>query len=71
MKLEKRKNIILIVDGIADLKMIPKADIENAITVGFLDEKIEENLETFNKNFDIVLSNRGTFKEVNNILKIY
>ena len=51
--------------------MPTKSDIENAITVGFLDEKIEENLETFNKNFDIVLSNRGTFEEVNNILKIY
>ena len=71
MKLENRKNILLLGDGIADLKMIPKVDIENAITVGFLDEKIEENLETFNKNFDIVLSNRGTFEEVNNILKIY
>lgn len=44
---------------------------KNAITVGFLDEKIEENLESYNKGFDIVLTNLGSFEDVNNILKIY
>lgn len=71
MKLENRTNILLLGDGLADLKMIPQEEIKNAITVGFLDEKIEESLECFNKNFDIVLSDGGTFEDVNNILKIY
>ena len=70
-KLKGRNNILLLGDGIADLKMISKSDIERAITVGFLDEKIEENLEVFNNCFDIVLTDSGTFEEVNNILKIY
>lgn len=70
-KLENRNNILLLGDGLADLKMISDKDIERAITVGFLDEKIEECLESFNNNFDIVLSNEGTFDEVNKILKIY
>lgn len=71
MKLENRNNILLLGDGLADLKMVPKSYLTKTITVGFLDEKIEENLEVFNDNFDIVLSNRGTFDEINNILKIY
>ena len=57
-------------DAIADLKMIPEEDMKRAITVGFLDEKIEENLEYFNKEFDIVITNNGGFDELNQILKI-
>lgn len=70
-KLEGRNNILLLGDGTADLKMISKSDMERAITVGFLDEKIDENLGGYNNSFDIVLTNGGTFEEVNNILKIY
>ncbi len=70
-KISNRKNILLLGDGLADLKMISETDMNKAITVGFLDEKIEENLETFNNNFDIVLSENGTFDEVNNFFKIY
>ena len=69
--LEEIKNILLLGDGFADLKMIPEEEKENAITIGFLDEKIEENLELYNKGFDIVLTNEGSFEDVNKILKIY
>ena len=51
--------------------MISESDKENAITVGFLEEKVEENLEYFNGVFDIVIINNGTFNDVNKILKIY
>ncbi|MBR3614901.1 MAG: haloacid dehalogenase-like hydrolase [Clostridia bacterium] len=67
----KDKKILLLGDGLGDLKMIGESDKENTITVGFLEEKIEENLELFNKSFDIVITNEGSFEEVNNILKIY
>ena len=51
--------------------MISEDAKKNAITVGFLDEKIDENLELYNKGFDIVLTNLSSFEDVNNILKIY
>lgn len=70
-KIKNRKNILLLGDGLADLKMISEEDLEHAITVGFLEEKIEENLKYFNNSFDIVLTNQGTFTDVNKILKIY
>lgn len=69
--LENRKNILLLGDGLADLKMISEEKMKNAITVGFLDEKIEENLKYFNEKFDIVLTNQGTLNDVNKILNIY
>lgn len=69
--LANRKNILLLGDGLADLKMISEEDNKNAITIGFLDEKVDENLVHYNKGFDIVLTNKGSFEDVNNILKIY
>lgn len=69
--LKNRENILLLGDGVGDLKMVSKENIQNTITIGFLDEKIEENLKVYNENFDIVLTNKGTFNEVNKILKIY
>ena len=66
-----KKNILLIGDGLADLKMISEEDIKRAITVGFLDEKIEENLDYYNKEFDIVITDNGSFDDINKILNIY
>lgn len=69
--LKNRDNILLLGDGYADLKMVPEENRENTVTVGFLDEKIEENLELYKKGFDIVLTNKSTLDNVNDILKIY
>ena len=49
--------------------MINKEKLENTLTFGFLDENIENNIEKFNKNFDIVLTENGDFKEVQKILE--
>jgi len=50
--------------------MIDTEDLDNTITVGFLDEKIEENLKQYNELFDIVLTENGTYGELIEILKI-
>lgn len=69
--LSNRDKILLLGDGLADLKMISESDKTRAITIGFLEENIDENLDIFNKNFDIVITDEGSFEDVNNILKIY
>lgn len=69
-EIESKDYILLAGDGLADLKMIPEEDKKKAITVGFLDENVEENLEYFNKEFDIVITDNGSFEELNGILNI-
>ena len=69
-KILEKNNILLIGDGISDLKMITKEQEKNAVTVGFLEENIEGNLEIFNKSFDIVISNNGSFKDLMKILNL-
>ena len=65
-----KENILLMGDAIADLKMISEGDMEKTITVGFLEEKIEENLEFFNKEFDIVITNNSSIEEMEKVLNI-
>ena len=48
--------------------MVPKEHLENTITIGFLNDKIEENLSFYKKNYDVVLTNEeATFYEVEKI----
>ena len=56
------QKILLFGDVVEDIKMIDKNLLERTITIGFLDYNIEENLETYKKNFDIVLTNNEGFR---------
>ena len=70
--IENREYIILLGDRVEDIKMIPKDKLKNTITFGFLDEDkgIEQNLEKYNSNFDVVLTNNSSFEDVIKILNI-
>ena len=49
--------------------MVEEAKLSNTITVGFLNDNIEENLEIYKKNFDILLTKEeATFDVVNKLL---
>lgn len=65
----KRKNVLLLGDSLGDLGMIKGFNYNNLISVGFLNEKIEESLDKYKKNFDVVITNDGDFSFVNNFLR--
>lgn len=64
-----RKFTLLFGDIIDDANMVTKDKLERTITVGFLDQKIEENLDLYKSTFDIVLTDNASFKEIENIIK--
>ena len=64
-----RNNIILLGDNLGDLGMVKGIEYEEIIKIAFLNEKIEEQKEEYTKNFDLIILNDGTLKEVNKILK--
>lgn len=68
-ELKKRKNVLLLGDGLGDKGMIKGFDYENLISVAFLNENIEKNLEKFNESFDVVLLGDGDFNFVNELVK--
>lgn len=63
-KIEDKKYIVLLGDIPDDVNMVSKEKLNHTITIGFLEENIESNLEKYNKTFDIVLTNNASFKEV-------
>ena len=67
-ELLSRKNVILLGDAIGDIGMIGGFDYENIIKIGFLNEKIEESIEEYKKNYDVVITGDGNFSFVNELL---
>jgi len=67
-KIEKRKNIILIGDSLGDVNMAMGFAYNNIIRIGFLNDKIEENLESFKLAYDVVILNDGSFAYINKLL---
>ena len=70
-KIDTKDYALLFGDLVGDKQMIGKSDFSNVITIGFLDEKVEENLEFYNKEFDLVCINTSSYYDVNNILNLY
>ena len=65
-----RKNIILMGDNIADVNMAKVNDRDNALKIGFLEEKIGDNKNIFIENFDIVGINNVGFDDISKKVKI-
>ncbi len=63
-----KEYILLLGDVVDDVNMVTKEKLEQTITVGFLDKKIEQELELYKSTFDIVLTDNASFKEVEDIL---
>ncbi len=67
--LDKKENILLCGDIVEDIKMIDTSQKNRALTIGFLDYNIKENLNIYNNNFDIVLADNENFNTVMEILR--
>ena len=67
-KIQDRKNVILIGDSLEDLGMITGFSYDNLLSIGFLNYETEKNLEVYKEEFDIVITNDGSFAPINKIL---
>lgn len=65
----ERKNVVLLGDSIDDVGMVQGFDYDHLITVGFLNDKVEENLERYEKAFDIVVTGDGSMEYVYKLLR--
>lgn len=68
-ELQNRKNVLLLGDGLGDLGMITGFKFNNLISIGFLNDKVEENLSHFKKNFDVILTGDGDAKFIYDFVK--
>lgn len=68
-KIKNRKNVILLGDNIEDIAMVEGFAYENLIKIGFLNENEKENLGVYKQNFDAIITNDGSMKIINELLK--
>lgn len=59
-----RKNIILLGDSIADIRMAREAARKNALKIGFLEEKVDENKSYYTDQFDVVCTDNTGYNEL-------
>ena len=68
--LENRNNIILLGDGLDDVKMASEDKRESALKIGFLEENVEENKEFYLESFDVVCTDNTGFDELSEVIKV-
>ena len=68
-QIKGRKNVVLLGDSLDDVGMVAGFNYENLIKIGFLNDKVEESLESYKRTFDVVILNDGSLDFVNELLK--
>jgi 5'-nucleotidase len=66
--IKDRKNVLLLGDSLGDTDMVKGFEYDNLIKIGFLNENVEENLELYKRNYDVVILNDSSLKYVNDLL---
>lgn len=64
----RRKNVLLLGDTLDDLGMLDGANVENALSIGFLNENVEKNIDVYKKAYDVLILNDGNMDFVNQLL---
>lgn len=68
-RVNQKEYAILCGDIIEDIQMIHKEDLDKTITIGFLNNRTDENLKRYNQNYDFVLTEEeACFQEVEKIM---
>lgn len=62
--IKNRPNAILLGDSIADIRMAKEEARDNALKIGFLEEKVEENMPYYRDAFDVVGTYNTTYNEL-------
>jgi len=68
--IENRKNIILLGDSISDIRMAREDAREDALKIGFLEEKVDENKPYYIEQFDVVCTDNTGYNELSQELHI-
>lgn len=68
--IKNRPNAILLGDAISDIRMAKEEARANALKIGFLEEKIEENMHYYRESFDVVCTDNTDYNELSKKVRI-
>ena len=67
--INERKYKVVVGDLIEDINMIGRYQENRVLKIGFLNSNIEKNKEIYKEKFDIVLSGKNDFADIQEYLK--
>lgn len=65
-----RSNIILLGDVTSDVLMASEENRTDALKIGFLEEKVEENMQSYKDAYDVVCTDNTGFDDISKKLKL-
>jgi len=68
-KIENRKNIILLGDGLGDINMADGFNYNKIIKIGFLNDNVDKKIGFFKENYDVIILNDSSMEYINILLK--
>jgi len=68
-EIKNRRNVILLGDSLGDVGMADGFDYNNLLKIGFLNERVEDNLTGFKQVYDIVILGDASFAYINRLFK--
>ena len=63
-KIDEKEYRIVIGDLVEDIHMMGEYPESKSLKIGFLNKNVTENLEVYKKNFDIVLTEKNNFYDI-------
>lgn len=68
-KIKNRRNVILLGDSFGDVGMVEGFEHDNLLKIGFLNEKVEENMSGFKDIYDVIILGDDSFDYINSLFK--
>lgn len=67
--IKNRHNVILLGDSSGDVGMVEGFEYDNLLKIGFLNGRVEENLESFKQVYDVIILGDSSFAFINQLFR--
>lgn len=64
-----RTHAIILGDNLSDVKMAHGLPVNDVVSVGFLNDRVDDRLEDYARNFDIVITHDGSMRVVEQLIE--
>jgi cytosolic 5'-nucleotidase 3 len=68
-EIKNRRNVILLGDSFGDVGMVEGFEYDNLLKIGFLSEKVEENMSGFKDVYDVIILGDDSFDYINSLFR--
>lgn len=67
-EIRNRNNIIFMGDSTSDIRMLDGLEYKNIIKIGFLNDRIDQNLSGFKEQYDVIIINDGSMDYIKSLM---